>query len=211
MIPFNIPCFFPYGEDGYSPEIPTIVLSTHQPAQLLKMVSQMNFYSQKLLVRMNIFGDTTQLVLCRYVRLVHPRDFSTNSLKGSIPLSLDLSNLQIDSERLFWICLHQKQLRADEYTNVRDGVSGNDNEIAAKLWRSVILSSSYTGGSWYIQEKIQDALTYVRLFNHSHCFITLTCNYKWKGIKMGLLPGQSPSAHHDITARCFSSQHDLFI
>ena len=54
-----------------------------------------------------------------------------------------------------------------------------------------------------MQEKAQDALTYVKHYSRPDLFITFTCNPKWTEITAELLPGQASSNRHDIVVRVF--------
>lgn len=55
-------------------------------------------------------------------------------------------------------------------------------------------------------EYSQDAMTYVRNYGRPDLFITFTCNPIWNEIKKCLLPGQSQTDRHDITARVFKQK-----
>lgn len=57
-----------------------------------------------------------------------------------------------------------------------------------------------------MHEYTQDAMTYVRAYGRPDLFITFTCNPTWDEIKELLLPGQSASDRHDITARVFKQK-----
>ncbi|GFR05388.1 helitron_like_N domain-containing protein [Trichonephila clavata] len=62
---------------------------------------------------------------------------------------------------------------------------------------------SFTGGSRYMHERTQDAMTYVRHFGRPDLFITLTCSPKWPEIVDPLNQGQKSHDRHDIIARVF--------
>ncbi|GFV27688.1 ATP-dependent DNA helicase [Trichonephila clavipes] len=65
----------------------------------------------------------------------------------------------------------------------------------------VVLLSSFTGGSLYMHERTQDAMTYVRHFGRPDLFITFTCNLKWSEIVDLLNQGRESHDRHDIIAR----------
>ncbi|GFR24833.1 ATP-dependent DNA helicase [Trichonephila clavata] len=67
----------------------------------------------------------------------------------------------------------------------------------------VVLPSSFTGGSRYMHERTQDAMTYVRHFGRPDLYITFTCNPKWPEIIDLLNKGQKSHDRHDIIARVF--------
>ncbi|GFU59942.1 ATP-dependent DNA helicase [Trichonephila clavipes] len=71
------------------------------------------------------------------------------------------------------------------------------------LSKMVVLPSSFTGGSRYMHERTQDAMTYVRHFGRPDLFITFTCNPKWSEIVDLLNQSQKSHDRHDIIARVF--------
>lgn len=99
-------------------------------------------------------------------------------------------------------------MRSEEYIHLRDAINSNvDGALNVNEIGSVcILPSSYTGSPRHMQEYIQDAMTYVRVYGRPDLFITFTCNPQWDEIKKYLLAGQSPTDRHDITARIFQQK-----
>jgi len=57
------------------------------------------------------------------------------------------------SERLDFIKLNQKKLRAEEYIHLRDALVKDSNIDAFNIGQHVILPSSFTGSSRYLNEK----------------------------------------------------------
>lgn len=111
---------------------------------------------------------------------------------------------KIESERLLFIRLNQKKLRADDYIHLRDAIANDGN--VANVGQMVILPATYTGSPRHMHEYAQDAMTYVRRYGCPDLFITFTCNTKWTEISQLLLPGQSASDRHDLTARVFKQK-----
>lgn len=111
---------------------------------------------------------------------------------------------KIESERLLFIRLNQRQLRSEEYVHLRDAINtdGNVNDIG----RMTILPATFTGSPRHMHEYAQDAMTYVRNYGRPDLFITFTCNPNWGEILKCLLPGQSQTDRHDITARVFKQK-----
>ena len=58
-------------------------------------------------------------------------------------------NAKIETERLHYIKLHQKELRVGSYDHLKDAVNngGNLNELG----KIVILPSTFKGGNRYVQ------------------------------------------------------------
>ncbi|XP_029643352.1 uncharacterized protein LOC115217809 [Octopus sinensis] len=150
------PLLFTYGEDGYHFGIPH-----HKPnepsAATSKTVSCMAFYSYRFMTRHNNFNP-----LHRSRQLFHQ-------------FAVDMA-AKMESERLGFIKLNQKQLRSDSYIHLRDGIR-NDTD-ARNIGKMCILPSTYTGGPRYMHERTQDTMTYVRHYGRPDLFITFTCNPK---------------------------------
>ena len=108
---------------------------------------------------------------------------------------------KIESERLLYFKLNQKKLRVENYEHLRDAIANdaNPNDIG----QLTILPSSFTGGPRYMQERTQDAMTYVRNYGSPDLFITFTCNPKWTEIQAELFPGQNAIDRTDLEARVF--------
>ncbi|GFW00168.1 ATP-dependent DNA helicase [Trichonephila clavipes] len=84
----------------------------------------------------------------------------------------------------------------------KDAITATDGQLS-ELGKMVVLPSSFTGGSRYMHERTQDAMTYVRHFGRPDLFITFTCNPKWSEIVDFLNQGQKSHDRHDIIARVF--------
>jgi len=108
---------------------------------------------------------------------------------------------KIESERLRYIRLNQRRLRAENYALLRDAIATDGR--STDVGQLVVLPSSFTGGPRYMHERTQDAMTYVRAYGRPHLFITFTCNPSWDEISRELYPGQKPYDRHDLVARVF--------
>jgi hypothetical protein len=107
------------------------------------------------------------------------------------------------SERLHFIRNHQKQLRADDYVRLRDAINNDANINSNNVGQQVILPSSFTGSPRYMNEKNQDAMTYVHKFGRPDLFITFPCNPEWPEIKNELFQDQKSFDINDIISRVF--------
>lgn len=145
----------------------------------------MNYYSYRLMIRQD---KDNHILKCR--QLFHQYIVDMYA--------------KIETERLLFIRLNQTKLRSEEYIHLRDAVinDGNVNEMG----RMVILPATFTGSPRHMHEYAQDAMTFVRSYGRPDLFITFTCNPTWDEIKELLLPGQSSSDRHDITARVFKQK-----
>jgi hypothetical protein len=110
----------------------------------------------------------------------------------------------VDQNWLHWIRNNQKELRADQYDNLRNTLAaGGQLQEAGRP--HVVLPSSHVGcDRWYLQQ-YHDAMAIVRSRGPKvDLFITMTCNPGWPEIKAELLPGQTASDRPDLVARVYS-------
>lgn len=148
-------------------------------------VSSKDFYAHRIMIRAN---QSNHILKCR--ALFHQ-------------FLVDVY-AKIGSERLLFIRLNQKKLRADDYIHLRDAITNDGN--LTDIGQMVILPATYTGSPRHMHEYAQDALTYVRRYGRPDLFITFTCNPKWPEITILLLPGQCSTDRHDLTARVFKQK-----
>ena len=68
--------------------------------------------------------------------------------------------------------------------DLRDAIldwNGDSNNVA--IGHRIILPSTFTSGPHYIHEHQQDAISYVRKYEHTDLFITATTNPNWPEIE----------------------------
>ncbi|GFW55994.1 helitron_like_N domain-containing protein [Trichonephila clavipes] len=75
--------------------------------------------------------------------------------------SVDM-NITVESERLRYIALNQKKLRAENYIHLQDAISADDYIRPNDIGKMVILPSTIVNSPSYQQGYIQGAFTYVR-------------------------------------------------
>ncbi|KAL8592527.1 hypothetical protein ACOMHN_030212 [Nucella lapillus] len=167
------PLMFWAGQDGYNLQ----VKYTNG-----KVISAMDFYSYLIMER----GDDNHILKFRQLL----NQFLVDMFA------------KVETERLLYIRLNQKQLRVEKYEHLRDALNSNEGNVG-NLGRLVILPSSFTDGPRYMHEYTQDALTYVRLYGTPDLFITFTCNPKWEEIQSALKPGQKAIHRYDLVDRVF--------
>ncbi|UYV73054.1 hypothetical protein LAZ67_10001682 [Cordylochernes scorpioides] len=184
------PLIFWIGQEGYSFHIPQIDPNTRQP--LSSKVSSMDFYGYFIMVRRN-----SPNVIVQFGQLFHQ-------------FLVDMY-AKVESERLRYITLHQRNLRAESYIHLRDALSTDANINPNSLGQRIILPSSFVNSPRYLAEYTQDAFCYVRKFGRPDLFITFTSNPSWEEISAALLPGQKQLDRHDITARVFRQKLVKFI
>ncbi|UYV82514.1 hypothetical protein LAZ67_21002633, partial [Cordylochernes scorpioides] len=157
------PLIFWKGQEGYSFHIPQIDPNTRQP--LSSKVSSMEFYGYFIMVRRN-----SPNVIVQFGQLFH--QFLVDMYAG------------VESERLRYITLHQRNLRAESYIHLRDALSTDANISPNSLGQKIILPSS---------------------------FVNSPSNPSWEELSAALLPGQKQLDRHDITARVFQQKLVKFI
>ncbi|XP_013601247.1 PREDICTED: uncharacterized protein LOC106308654 [Brassica oleracea var. oleracea] len=109
-----------------------------------------------------------------------------------------------EQERLRFIRLNQKQLRADLYQNVCNAMESGDTD-ARKTGKKVILPSSFTSSPRYMSEKYQDAMAICRWYGNPNLFITFTANPNWVEVKehLEVYGGDSPNNRPDLECKVF--------
>ncbi|KAL3651518.1 hypothetical protein CASFOL_004520 [Castilleja foliolosa] len=117
----------------------------------------------------------------------------------------------IESGRLLFMRLNQKNLRCELYNQLTDAYVRGENNSALQGKR-VILPATFTGGPRYMIQNYQDAMTICAWAGYPDLFITFTCNPKWPEItryieKQGLHAEDRP----DIVCRVFKMKLDGLI
>ncbi|CAF1918954.1 unnamed protein product [Brassica napus] len=161
MTSLQYPLLFPYGETGYNQRLP------YEGPEMSKIrreyMTMREFYAYQFQTR-----PTEGMTIIKGGRLLH--QYIVDAYTAT------------EQERLRFILLNQKKLRADLYSNLCDAVESGDSD-ATQLGRKIILPSSFTGGPRYMAEKYQDAMAICRWYGNPHLFITVTANPNWVELK----------------------------
>nr|VDD10377.1 unnamed protein product [Brassica oleracea] len=151
MMSLQYPLLFLYGETGYNQRLP------YEGPQMSKIrreyMTMREFYAYQFQTR-----PTEGMTIIKGGRLLH--QYIVDAYTAT------------EQERLRFILLNQKKLRADLYSNLCDAVESGDSD-ATQLGRKIILPSSFTGGPRYMAEKYQDAMAICRWYGNPHLFITV--------------------------------------
>lgn len=182
-IPLQYPILFPYGEDGYSEEIPLSVMSNNvQRGQ--KKVSQREYFAYHFYERES---ESTHILSSRRLFQQFVVDAYT----------------MIESARLSYIRLNQSKLRCDMYKGLVDVVARDDDDPTT-IGKRVILPSSFIGGARYMIQNYQDAMAICQWAGYPDLFITITCNPKWPELNRFVTArGLNSDDRPDIVARIF--------
>jgi hypothetical protein len=155
--PLQYVLLFPFGELGWSPNIPyTGNINSRQH------VTQMEYYSYRLQIR------DEYSILHRSGRLFHQYIVDNYA--------------KIESNRLNFIRLHQKEVRADLYAGLEDAIINGETD-ASRIGRRIVLPSSFINGPRHMNQLFQDSMAIVREYGKPDLFITFTCNPNWGEIK----------------------------
>lgn len=91
-------------------------------------------------------------------------------------------------------------LRANLYQEIMDHISVDDTTPNGRL---ILLPSSFTISSRYMQGLYQDAMAIVRKYGKPGMFVTITCKLKWEEISAALLLGLVPLYCFDLCCSVF--------
>lgn len=111
--------------------------------------------------------------------------------------------MMLQSGRLSFIIYNQCKLRVENYSNLDDVDSNNENQ-GSDIGKRVILPSSFVGGHRYMDQLYFDAMAICNHVGFPYLFITFTCNPYWKEIQRLLTPLNLKVVNQpDIVARVF--------
>ena len=113
---------------------------------------------------------------------------------------------RIEAARLCYFETHQKEIRADLYQGVVDGLLQDDGNM--RNMGKKILPDSFIGGPRHMHRLCQDGVAIIRHCGKPDLFITMTCNPKWPEITENLLPGQQAQDRPDLVSRVFKLKFD---
>ena len=114
--------------------------------------------------------------------LYRRKDFSPLHLAGKLGLQFWTDqHCKVETNRLRWYTLNQKQFRSDLYQDVHDVLAG-DGDLN-RAGKRIILPASYTGSNRDMAKSYQDAMAIVRALGSPALFATFTCNQNWDEIK----------------------------
>jgi hypothetical protein len=116
---------------------------------------------------------------------------------------------KLELERLRWVELNQKTIRAELYSGLTDSMK--TKEDLQNTGRRVILPSTFMGGDRYMHQQYLDSMAVFQRFGRPHLFITGTANPEWPEIKENLKPGQKAIDRPDLVARVFKLKKQQLI
>jgi hypothetical protein len=177
----HYPLLFPYGEDGWHPNIQLngVIANVDldedhvEESELQRKhcnVTMAEFYDYRLQHR-----DTDGIALLRGGRLW--QQYIVDAYAA------------IEQNRLKYLRLNKKKLRADLYQGLQDAITVSDTSAVA-IGKRIILPSSFIVGPRHMVHNYQDAMAICRWAGCLDAFVTFTCNPQWLEIRRTLLLGQ---------------------
>ena len=190
-MPLQYPLLFPFGEDGYHIDL-HLKRTTTTSKKPRSKVSMREFFAYRIIERYNQFNAL----------MFSGKLFQQFLVDGYT---------MIEAERIGYLKLNQKALRADKYINV-SAYAENGNQDSTKCGKRIVLPSTYVGGAGYMREKYMDAMTVCQTFGYPELLITFTCNPKWSEITRHLQQRQLKSEDRaDILSRVFKMKLNSLI
>ena len=188
LMSLQYPSLFPYGETGYHDRLP--YEGPEASTVRREYMTMREFYAYQLQTR-----PSEGMTIIKGGRLLHQYIVD--------------AYVAVETERLRFISLNQKKLRADLYNNVCDAVETGDVD-ATQIGKKIILPSSFTAGPRYMSEKYQDAMAICRWYGNPHLFITVTANPNWVELSNHLdaYGGDSANSRPDLECRIFKIKLD---
>ncbi|KAK9742235.1 hypothetical protein RND81_03G157600 [Saponaria officinalis] len=182
------PLMFPYGEDGYRPDIKhnDAETTTRKKRTFVTMREYYAFRFQERRKDEKLIDGIN--VLCGRLR----QQFMVDAFTC------------VEETRLNYVRSNQAAIRKYSLRGLIDAVIAG-NTRASLLGHSMILPASFPGCFRFLFQNYQDALAICRWAGPPDLFITFTCNPKWVEIEEFLKshPGQRPEERPDVIARVF--------
>ena len=115
------------------------------------------------------------------------------------------ARIVMDNSRLMWQLTHQKELRAEKYSSLRQEVGLRRREgmdVESTAGKRVVLGSSFQGGPRMWNVRYQNGMAIVRHFGKPDLFITYTFPPDTPELLAELQPGQTAQVliYHLYTA-----------
>lgn len=190
-IALQYPLLFPYAEDGFRVDILHRGVEDPESNGRIRLTMR-EFFAYRIQQRTN----EVSLIL-------RSRKLFQQFLVDSYTM--------VENERLNYIRFNQTSLRVAPFRNLADAAE-DGIEDASMMGNRIIIPSSFTGGTRYMQQNYLDAMTLVKWFGYPDLFLTLTCNPKWpEVIRFVEAENLKPEDRPDILTRIFKIKLDSLI
>lgn len=178
------PLLFPYGEDGYRPDVRHRDRGGSQSAKRDRVTIR-----EFLCFRLQTRKYEAQTLL-RSRRLFQQFVVDGYSM--------------MESERLCFIRKNPKKLRMDKYNNLHQTSDPDQQSQGSNRGKRIILPSTFVGGRRYMDQLYFDGMAICGFVGFPDLFLTFTCNPNWPEIQRLLRPlNLKPQDRPDIMSRIF--------
>nr|VDD51523.1 unnamed protein product [Brassica oleracea] len=189
-LPLQYPLLFPYGEDGFRLGIDIGFVDTS--GRKRKTVTMREFFAFRIQER---YGESPIILMSGRLFQQFLVDAYT----------------MIESNRLRYIFLNQKNLRAEYYDKIAASADRGEDNLSEQGKR-IFIPSSFTGGKRYMMQHYLDAMATCKYYGYPDFFITITCNPKWPEITRYLQKHDLKTEDRpDICCRVFKMKLDNLV
>lgn len=189
-LPLQYPLLFPFGEDGFRLGIDIGFLD--KKGRKRKTITMREFFAFRIQER---FGESPIILMSGRLFQQFLVDAYT----------------MIESNRLRYIWLNQKNLRCEHYDKIVDAVGKGKGDLSEQGKR-IYIPSSFTGGKRYMMQHYLDAMATCKYYGYPDFFITITCNPKWPEITRYLQKHDLKTEDRpDICCRVFKMKLDNLV
>ncbi|XP_058776623.1 uncharacterized protein LOC131650945 [Vicia villosa] len=188
---YQYPLIFPYGEDGYRPDVAHRDLPSNGSSVRNRLTIR-EFLAYRIQTRLN---EAKTLLSSR-------RLFQQFLVDGYTML---------ESEKLEWLRKNQPKLRVSKYNSLNE--EGDQNQTQGNsIGKRVVLLSSFVGGRRFMDQLYYDGMAICSKVGFPDLFITFTCNPNWPEIQRVLRPLHlKPQDRPDIISRVFKIKFDQLL
>ncbi|XP_058732642.1 uncharacterized protein LOC131604199 [Vicia villosa] len=188
---YQYPLIFPYGEDGYRPDVAHRDLPSNNNSVRNRLTIR-EFLAYRIQTRLN---EAKTLLSSR-------RLFQQFLVDGYTML---------ESEKLEWLRKNQPKLRVSKYNSLNE--EGDQSQAQGNnIGKRVVLPSSFVGGRRFMDQLYYDGMAICSKVGFPDLFITFTCNPNWPEIQRVLRPLHlKPHDRPDIISRVFKIKFDQLL
>ncbi|XP_058741664.1 uncharacterized protein LOC131614053 [Vicia villosa] len=188
---FQYPLIFPYGEDGYRPDVAHRDLPIHENS-IRNRLTIREWLAFRIQTR---FTEAKTLLSSR-------RLFQQFRCDGYTIL---------ESEKLEWLRKNQPKLRVSKYKSLNDE-DDQSQASGSSIGKSVVLPSSFVGGRRFMDQLYYDGMAICSKVGFLDLFIIFTYNPNWPEIQRVLGPLHlKPQDRSDIISRIFKIKFDQLL
>ncbi|MCH79313.1 ATP-dependent DNA helicase PIF1 [Trifolium medium] len=163
FLPLQYPLIFPWGENGWEPDIPHKVTAEEPIDKKQDRVTIREFMAFRIQERKMEFGNIA---------------YSKRLFQQFV---VDCYTM-IEAQRLSYIRENQDIIRCDILSGLQEAIELGDID-ASLVGKRIVLPDSFTGGPRYMFNNCQDAMGICKRFGYPDLFITVTCNANWPEIR----------------------------